>query len=272
MKLSIITINLNNLQGLRLTMSSVLSQSFKDFEYIIIDGDSSDGSVEQIKTIAANDSRITWLSEKDSGVFNAMNKGITFSRGDYLLFLNSGDFLVDANVIERVFSREANCDLIIGQCQYTKNGNIIYLFKPSSNYSLDFFYRGSISHQATFIHRDLFDRFGGYPEDYKLMGDWGFFVKSIVLGGCSILPLDFIISDYNLDGISSDPENKDLIAEEKSRAYSSLHLNNIICDYTQWDNWKQQHEALLWAWSKKIFRKPLEAIFRFATWINTLKK
>ena len=253
-------------------MSSVLCQSFKDFEYIIIDGGSSDGSVDLIKTTANNDSRITWLSEKDSGVFNAMNKGIALSDGDYLLFLNSGDYLVNANAIERVFSRDVNCDLIIGQCRYTKNGDIIYLFKPSTYYSLDFFYRGSISHQATFIHKNLFDRFGGYPEDYKLMGDWVFFVKSIVLGGCSIMPLDFIISDYNMDGVSSDPKNKQLIEEEKNRAYSSLSLNNIICDYTQWDNWKQQHEAFLWAWSKQVFRKPLEAAFRFATWYNTHKK
>ena len=272
MKLSIITINLNNRLGLSLTMSSVLCQSFKDFEYVIIDGDSSDGSVELIKSIADNDSRITWLSEKDSGVFNAMNKGIAMSSGDYLLFLNSGDYLADANVIERVFSQDVNCDLIIGQCRVTKNGSTVYISQPGAHYSLDFFFRGSISHQSTFIHKELFNRFGGYPEDLRLMGDWAFFLKSIVLGGCSIKPIDLIISNYNLDGISSDPNNNSLIQEEKNQVYSSLHLNNIICDYTQWDNWKQQHEAFLWAWSKQVFRKPLEAAFRFATWVNAFKK
>ena len=100
MKLSIITINYNNLAGLQKTMESVFSQTCKDFEYIVIDGASTDGSAEYIRAHA--DQLTYWVSEKDTGIYNAMNKGVRAAKGEYLLMLNSGDFLVDDRVIERI--------------------------------------------------------------------------------------------------------------------------------------------------------------------------
>ena len=107
-KLSIITINRNNAAGLRKTIESVVSQTYTDFEYIIIDGASTDGSVEVIKEYAEATlpcgeglgERLYWVSEPDKGIYNAMNKGILKAQGEYLLFLNSGDWLVDKDVIK----------------------------------------------------------------------------------------------------------------------------------------------------------------------------
>ncbi len=108
-KLSIITINLNNSAGLDKTMKSVLVQSFRDFEYIVIDGGSNDGSVEILKSfekLYSNKTEIIWLSETDKGIYNAMNKGIDLAHGEYLLFLNSGDSLVNPDILQTVFSHQ----------------------------------------------------------------------------------------------------------------------------------------------------------------------
>ncbi|MDR2910496.1 MAG: glycosyltransferase [Bacteroidales bacterium] len=95
MKLSIITINLNNVAGLQKTIESVVKQTFTDYEYIVIDGGSTDGSADIIKQHA---NKITyWVSEPDKGIYNAMNKGIRVAKGEYCLFLNSGDWLINSN-------------------------------------------------------------------------------------------------------------------------------------------------------------------------------
>ena len=124
MLLSVITINYNNGSELRKTITSVFKQSFQDFEYIIVDGASSDDSVEVIKTlIKENETHYCkWISEPDNGIYNAMNKGIQLSRGEYLLFLNSGDYLVADDVLERVFKYECHADLLCARCRVSETG------------------------------------------------------------------------------------------------------------------------------------------------------
>lgn len=263
MRLSIITVNLNNVDGLRDTIKSVLSQSFDDYEYIIIDGGSSDGSVELIKESSSEYPGIVWISEKDTGVFNAMNKGITMSTGEYLLFLNSGDFLVDDEVLTHVFSVETNSDVLLGRLRISKNAHQVSILEPRNKYSLKYFINNSVAHQAAFIHRDLFHRFGLYQEDYLFMGDWAFFVNALVLNDSSVQPLDIIVSDYNLDGISSDSSNAVKIQEEKQRFYSQYHLKNIVSDYYGWEQWLHEHRVMVWAWGKKYIRVPLELVYHF---------
>ena len=118
-KLSIITINLNNAAGLRKTIESVVNQTFTDYEYLIIDGGSTDGSVEVIKEFA--DKITYWVSEPDKGIYNAMNKGILKARGEYLQFLNSGDWLVDNEVLFRVFSLNHFEDILYGLEPYYRD-------------------------------------------------------------------------------------------------------------------------------------------------------
>jgi glycosyltransferase involved in cell wall biosynthesis len=112
-KLSIITINYNNADGLQKTIKSVISQTFKNFEYIIIDGHSSDKSIDVIKE---NENYFAyWCSEKDRGIYDAQNKGIQKAKGDYLLFLNSGDCLENEKVLEKVFALTPKEDLLYGE-------------------------------------------------------------------------------------------------------------------------------------------------------------
>ena len=109
--LSIITINLNNREGLRKTIESVVNQTFQDFEFIVIDGASTDGSVEVIQDYP----RINyWISEPDTGIYNAMNKGIAKATGEYCLFLNSGDTLFQINTLTGILQSNPKGDIIFG--------------------------------------------------------------------------------------------------------------------------------------------------------------
>jgi len=116
MKLSIITINYNNASGLRKTVESVLSQSTHDFEYIVVDGGSTDGSVEYLESQNSElkTQNFSFISEKDNGIYNAMNKGIRMAQGEYLHFLNSGDWLADEKVVENMLKTLPDCDIYVG--------------------------------------------------------------------------------------------------------------------------------------------------------------
>ena len=268
MNLSIITINRNNENGLRKTITSVLNQSWSDFEYIIVDGASTDNSVDVIKNDISSvseglNSRIQFISEADTGVFNAMNKGIVMAKGDYLLFLNSGDFFVDNNVLSNVFCVMRETDILSCSCRVSKNGEQVFITTPPTNYTFGFFYNNSLAHQATFIKKDLFNKFGLYREDLKFMGDWEFFVRTIVIAGASTQNIDVILTDYNMEGISSVSNNQYSIIKEKQSVFEEKALKCFVPDYDYFYQFKQNIAIMEWAWSKKLFRMPILLIYRF---------
>ncbi len=262
MKLTVITVNLNNRKGLVKTVESVLNQSFRDFEYIIVDGGSHDGSYEFIREIAEKHPGVVWTSERDKGVFNAMNKGIMKAKGEYLLFMNSGDYLVDRDVLASVFADEHSSDILLGAARVSESGKIVWTAFPKSNYSLNDLYHGSLAHQASFIKKSLFEQHGLYREDLKFMSDWAFFLKVLVLNGGSLESLDVLVSDYNAEGLSSDLKNRGAIEAEKAKVFSDFGLDRIVVDYKDWDNWMVQHKPILWAWNKDILRTIIMFLYR----------
>ena len=156
-KLSIITVNLNNAIGLRKTIESVVNQTFTDFEYIIIDGGSTDGSVDVIREYSE---KITyWVNEPDKGIYNAMNKGIKIAKGEYLQFLNSGDFLIDNRVLKSIFDLERNEDVLYGEAVLGDNLEKKIKFPPSPKIiDHEYFWTNTLTHQSTLIKRTLFNR------------------------------------------------------------------------------------------------------------------
>ena len=288
MMLSIITVNLNNAVGLQKTIDSVLAQTWQEFEYIIIDGASTDWSKELIEQVVnqqinkskrsalsldiAENQQINFICEPDKGVFNAMNKGIRMAKGEYLLFLNSGDFLVDKDVLKNVFSEEYNEDILCGRCLVSDKGKSVFTTNPPDNFQLSHFYKATIAHQATFIKRSLFDRFGLYREDLKLMSDWEFWIRTLILGNVTTKKIDIIVSDFNLDGISSDKKNNKLNSIETSKVFSDLNLQNIIPDYQYWENEREEMKIMYWVKSKILLYKPLLVIYYIAVKLNFFKK
>lgn len=242
MKLTIITINRNNADGLQKTIDSVFTQSITDFEYIIIDGASTDNSLQILQKY--NDlmqPQLSYLSEPDTGIYNAMNKGIMKASGDYLLFLNSGDWLYDEHVIRDFYLRDYKADLIAGNLMNWDNKLTNLRAFPVKTEDLFFlFYTDTgMAHQATFINRKLFLQYGLYDERYKYVSDWAFFVKVLFLDNCSFVHFDRIISFYDLSGVTAQEESqKELLLERQdvlnnnlpliSKSFSSVLNENII--------------------------------------------
>lgn len=275
MKLSIITVNLNNAAGLQKTIDSVFSQTWLDFEFIIIDGGSTDGSKELICQYANMPIKLkfSWISEADTGVFNAMNKGIKMALGEYLLFLNSGDFLENKNVLEDVFNeRDYSEDILCGQCNVSDKGSLIYQTNPPDDFKLSYFYKSTIAHQSTFIKSSLFLKYGLYREDLKFMSDWEFWIRTIILENISTRKINVIISEYNLDGMSSLDENKEKMSEECKRVYIDLHLDKIIPDYEYWEIERERMKRMYWAKSKKIISFPIDVLYKIVSMFHIVLK
>lgn len=207
MYLSIITINYNHVDGLRKTIDSVCSQSYQNFEWIIIDGGSIDGSRELIEKTAKTCFDICfWCSEPDNGIYNAMNKGIRQSKGDYLLFLNSGDYLYNNHVLEQVLPLLNGKDMYIGDVQNDKDGLLEVDEFPrdlTTQVILDQLVFKLIPHQASFIKRELFEKYGLYREDLRIASDWYFFYNVLVWHGASIQTIPQVIAVFDMTGISS---------------------------------------------------------------------
>lgn len=228
-KLSVITINYNNKAGLMATMSSVLSQTaIASLEYILVDGASDDGSRELIASYSDKVSK--WVSEPDSGIYNAMNKGVTMASGDYCLFLNSGDVLHDERVIDSILPALDAQDFIVGRVLFLNTGRISSIDEPLT---LNRFYNGSIPHPSTFIKRDLLLK-DPYDESYRIVSDWKFFLKHLIIESATYRFVDCIVSDYNSEGISS--VNKALVDKERKHVYREFIPDRILTDYIQFNN------------------------------------
>lgn len=209
-KFSVITINLNNRLGLVKTIKSVLGQNFNNFEFIVIDGKSDDGSVEILNQYS--DKIGTIISEKDVGIYDAMNKGIKKATGEYLVFLNSGDVFYSSNVLLNASKSSLNSDLLIGKI---KIAEAVHSF-PQKLTKL-FFLEYGIAHPSTFIKSDLFIKYGYYNLLNKITSDWEFFFRVLFNHSCSYSFLDEIIVDFDPSGISSNPNNSLIINAEKRR-------------------------------------------------------
>ncbi len=198
--ISIISINLNNLKGLKKTIKSIINQTWLDFEYIIIDGGSIDGSVEYIES--KNKNIDYWISEPDKGIYNAMNKGIKKAKGEFVLFINSGDALYSNTVLEENFHEIHTEDLIyFNMCQVYENRTNIYSYPEILTYST--FLEGTIGHPTTFIKKSLFFKFGFYDESLRIVSDWKFFFLLVVKYNVSRKKVNRTLSKFHYDGISS---------------------------------------------------------------------
>ena len=197
MKFSIITVNYNHCDGLQKTIDSVISQTFKDFEWIVIDGGSTDGSKELIEQYAEHFSY--WVSEPDKGVYNAMNKGVSAAQGDYLNFMNSGDAFADNNVLSNVFAEEHFEDILYGDWILQYADREIRVSDPNKLNLVNLF-KECLCHQSMFIKKELL-REKGYDETYGIMADWKRWLEAVISGktGC-YLPI--LICVFDCSGIS----------------------------------------------------------------------
>ena len=238
MVLSIITINRNNAAGLEKTMQSVLSQTRTDYEYIVVDGASTDGSVEVIERLAERfGDRLKWVSEPDKGIYNAMNKGIGMATGEYVQILNSGDSLAAEDMVEKMYAaveKEGRPSILYGNMLKDFPGGRIHRDKgfAGEDITLLSLYIGTLNHSPAYLRRSLFDRYGLYDESLKIDSDWKWYLQAIVFGEEKPVYTDIDVTLFDMAGISE--TNKELAKAEREQVLRELVPPCVLADYDAW--------------------------------------
>jgi glycosyltransferase involved in cell wall biosynthesis len=253
MKLSIITINFNNAAGLQKTIDSVVMQSYTDYEYIIIDGGSTDGSVDVIKRYA--DKIAYWVSERDKGIYNACNKGILQAKGEYCLFLHSEDVLLQPDGLEHVFSQNPSEDIV-----YCDVDRSIGVKIHPDKLTLLFFFKSTINHQSVFIRRSLFSTYGLYKEDYKHFSDKDFYLKALIKGQCSYRHIPYILIRYDMGGVSRNPLYAESMEFEREDVLK-VHFPMMYDDYQELLSLQKELKSLTSSRLIRLIRK-LSRVFQ----------
>ena len=290
MILTIITINYNNASGLQKTMESVLSQTSNDFEYIVIDGgvaslNPPEGGtsrpvqqdVEVIEKFIAEKglkengfTRCTWLSpfggvgggffsEPDNGIYHAMNKGIRMAKGEYIHFLNSGDWLVDEFVVERMLKELSSfefrvsgsesgveatpIDIFVGnKIMVRPDGKVRYGRNDKRPVTAFTFYRGTIEHTSAYIRRAMFDVVGMYDESLRIVSDYKWYFDAVLNHNALVAFTDIYVSYFDNTGISS--TNLALDKAERRQVLEQMLPSAVLADYDRYHFAIDQYERL----------------------------
>lgn len=209
---SIITICLNEADAIRKTCESIVEQTSRDFEWIVVDGASTDGTLGVLEKFRK---RIDCLmSEKDEGIYDAMNKGIALASGRYVIFMNGGDAFAAKNVLEKVANAPQK-DLIYGDLFFDHVGGKRKSY--SDNLENGYLLKNMIAHQAAFYRRELFTKFGVFDTTYRMAGDYEFFVRLMEKGKVSHHHCPTPLAVFNTDGISGDKRYRTTRKQENHR-------------------------------------------------------
>ena len=287
MKLSIVTINYNNAEGLCRTLESVAAQTYHEIEHIIVDGGSTDESVnvikryvDRIRELEIRGLEVEWSSEPDRGIYNAINKGIRKASGDYIQILNSGDVLAAPDVTARMIAalesanslntnslNEDSIAILYGNMLKTYDGKKIInrdtCGGARATDSFLYFYRGTLNHDCAYIRQDLFDKYGLYNENMKICSDWEWYVKAIVLGGEKPIYTDIDVTIFDMNGVSeSHGKNKELIKQERRAYLEKILPPSVLHDYDtfsfpieEYQRLKKYHLwGIVWFFERILFK------------------
>lgn len=251
MKLSIITINYNDATGLERTINSIVPKKNSDVELIIIDGASIDTSIDVIHHYKHNFDY--WVSEHDKGIYNAMNKGITQAKGEYLMFVNSGDTLMPQADFKQILNKINNEDIIYHNIEIVGEESA-FIKKYPSHLDFKYFAEDSLPHLGTLIKKELFERYGLYKEDFKIVSDWAFFMDCILIHKCSYRYIDDCFASFYAGGISSLPHNFGKLIDERDQHIAERYpLYNSL--YLDWKEKKDELYKLKTSTSVKLAKK-----------------
>ncbi len=225
---TIITVCYNEAENIKKTLDSVIRQTFNDYEYIVVDGGSTDGTKDVIKQY---ESHLTWwCSEPDCGIYNAMNKGVLHATGDYVIFMNSGDWFHDDNVLENVYKSGMKAQIIEGHTIRTDK-----MIRQRQVYEdiFEHLFADTISHQGTFIKRELLLNHP-YDEKYKIVSDWKFWIETLIIEENTYAFIDLDIAFFDMNGISF--TQIELRENEREAVYKELfppYMVNFIHSYNR---------------------------------------
>lgn len=211
MKVSIITISYNNLNGLKDTYKSIRSQTFRDFEWIVVDGGSSDGTKEFLEE--HEQELAWWCSEKDKGVYHAQNKGTKHAKGEYSIYMNSGDSFFSEDVLKRVFDKDIDADIIYGNWMFVFEDGKKQLILAPEAIDLAYFFDDNICHQAMLIRTEAVKN-RPYDESFRIYGDWEEWL-ALLMQGMKFERKDLTICNFMVGGISTDNNATEAVKMER---------------------------------------------------------
>ena len=246
---SIITINFNNVAGLKRTLRSTHSQKSKCFEHIVIDGGSDDGSVELLQTIKHDN--FSYLSENDYGIYDALNKAIGRAKNRYILFVNSGDILYDDNVLtnfEKLIAEHPGIDAFYGTKHYANfsqlagQRKITRVWKPSEHKRWKYLLGWMIPHQALMVKKNLFDKYGLFDTSFSIAGDYDWILRVFFVNKGSVLRC-----------------NNNVIIMEDGGVSNASMMNIMKSNLEVIISWKKYYKIIpIWI----IFLKPLSKLIQ----------
>jgi glycosyltransferase involved in cell wall biosynthesis len=213
MKVSIVTICLNESSKIERTVKSVIEQDYDDIEYILIDGDSKDGTLEIINKYKSKID--VFVSEPDEGIFYAQNKGISLATGDYVIILNAGDYFFKTDSVSIMINNSDEKDFVYGDIVFEPENRHLYRKKSPKKITYLNMFVESIPHPATMYKRTLFKKTGLYDTNYKLSADYDFLLNCIFVKRCSYKYISYPVSVFNLEGVSSNQKNQKLFRYER---------------------------------------------------------
>lgn len=211
MKISIITICYNE-PNLEETCQSIVNQTWQDFEWVVVDGNSNQKTQEIWDKYKYRIDK--FISEPDNGRYNAMNKGIMLVSGEYLNFLNAGDYYTDNNVLQKVVELGLDKDIVYGNLNFIEKTGKLKTWNFPEVVDNEYLCISSLPHPACFIKKELFNLYGLYNEKYKVVSDWEKFLEFILMHHSSYKHINLQCANFNLEGISS--TDKDLCKKERS--------------------------------------------------------
>lgn len=251
MTVSVITINRNDASGLEKTILSVVGQTYTDIEYIVIDGASTDNSVAVIEQYAPRIQH--WISEPDTGIYNAMNKGIARATGDWLIFMNAGDTFADPSIVQQFVDGQHDEDIVFGnQIRLYPDGKTDLWQVDGQTIDFTFFARRGIPHQSTFIRHHVFTAIGAYREDLPIYSDWERVARAVLIHGYRIRHIPLAVCIYDMDGMSTNADQQQREAE-KQRARLGIFSQQV------WDTANQLY-TLRKKQRKNRTKNPLEKL------------
>ena len=249
MKISIITVCLNRQKVIKETIESVLSQNYKDIEYIVIDGGSSDGSLEILNSYFSDIDCL--ISEPDNGIYSAINKGLSKATGDIIGLLHAGDLFYDNNVISNIAGcfNQGDFDLVYGHSVvYSEDRKKIIRKNVSPTYKDNLMKFGWFpSHQSIYLKSSVFDQCGDYNEDYKIAADYEFLLRVLLVHKLKAKRLDMFLLKFHLGGVSS--KNIMSVVESNYECFIAWKNNNLTIPF--------------YTLPLKIFKKIIQIIFQF---------
>lgn len=260
MKLSVITVNFNNKEGLNQTAASVVKQSFRDFEWLVVDGGSTDGSLDILQLYS---SHLSWcISEPDGGIYEAMNKGLARARGEYVQFLNSGDYYLDSDILEKVFSDPALADVNYGDQWCVFHGAVMEKRHYPDQMDLTFLFRAPLGHQASFIKTSIAHNHP-YRIKYRISADRAFFLE-LFLSGASFRHLPFPVVYFDTDGIGSHENTKELRRSQFQQIKTELLPEQVVDNIERLIDKSEEFDFVL-----RVL--PLRWGYVFCKWLQKIK-